>query len=171
MSRSGAFVARISNTSDAVRFARHKMLLLLTITAVALAGCSAPGLAPLEDEPKPPSALGTEAATGCPTPVPPGDLGLEQNEGMAGQSIQDPARLEDTMAAGEQTVPSLAEREAMLDRVNQGPTRPEERPEGDGVPPVPGIELQAGRADSDAAVPLSGTSGLEADAATATPCP
>lgn len=171
MSRSGAFIARIPDTCGAVRSARHRMVLLLAITAVALAGCGAPGLASLEDESYRPSAVNTETVTGCPTPVPADDLGLEQNAGMAGQSAQGPAILEDAMPTDQEAVPSLAEREAMLDRVNQGPTRPEERPEGDGVPPVPGIELQAGRADSDATVPLSGTSGLEADAATATPCP
>ncbi len=171
MSRSGTFVTRVPNIPGAAQFARHRMLLLLTIAALALAGCSTPGLSPLPDEPQPPPAFDAETVTGCPTPAPPGDLGLEQNDGMAGQGIQDTATLEDTMATDEQAVPTLAEREAMLGRVNQGPARPDARPEGDGPPPVPDLELQSGSAAVDAAAPFSDTAGLASPAATATPCP
>lgn len=172
MTKQRTLLTRVVSLSSPVRCSSsNRLLVLLTITAVLLASCSAPGSIPLGNQAQPVNTVGAEASSGCPTPTPANDLGLEPNEGVAGSSVQDAATLEDTMPTDEQNVPSLAEREAMLDRVNQGPARPDARPEGDGVPPDPALELHAGSAEIDAAVPLSGTPDLDPSAATATPCP
>lgn len=175
MSRQAAFGKRMPTVNSMVN--TGKMLVLLTIASVVLSGCATPGSAALDETPSTsdttPSTADTVAVTGCPTPTPQDTFNLDQDASTAGQSIQEPATLEgDTTAAGdENTVPSLAEREAMLDRVNQGPVRPGVELAGDGVPPDPNLSLQPGSPDVDATAPVSATTHLDANATTPTPCP
>lgn len=156
------------HTDTGLRTARRS-LVLLTMAAVVLTGCTTPNLATQEDAPAMPD---TAIMMGCPTPTPQDDLGLEQSGAVAGQGIQESASHEDTQTAGdENAVPSLAEREAMLDRANQGPVRPGVELEGSGVPPDPNLSLQPGTAEVDAAAPVSGTTHPDASDTTPTPCP
>lgn len=158
------------------RFARHRRLrgaaVSWTLAVLILTGCSAQSLPPLGGEPLPETTAGTDVTTGCPTPTPSDDLGLEQNGGSAGQSTQGAATPDENLAASEQeAILSLAEREAMLDRANQGPLRPEAHADGAIVAPDPSLGLTADTAAVSATISMSDSSDLSADGATPTPCP
>lgn len=164
------------NTTAYTRLtARHTTLVsaaaLLTIATLVLTGCSASGL-PLPADASPPGpASGRDTAAGCPTPVPFDDLGLEENGSSAGQSIQDAATQDDDNAVEQGTIPALAAREALLDRVNQGPLRPDVRAEAESAAPDPGLELHADNAVLSSTLLVSDSAGQETPDATPTPCP
>ena len=143
-----------------------------TLAVLILTGCSAQGLSPTAGEPSPGAATEVDATSGCPTPSPSDDLGLEHNGSSAGQSAQAAATSDENTVAGEQgMIPSLAAREAMLDRANQGPPRPEARAEDAIAAPDPSLALTGDTAAVSATLPMSDSTGLSADGATPTPCP
>ncbi len=143
-----------------------------TLAVLILTGCSAQGLSPTAGEPSPGAATGVDATSGCPTPIPSDDLGLEQNGSSAGQSAQAAATSDENMAAGEQgIIPSLAAREAMLDRANQGPLRPEARADDTVAAPDPSLALTGDTAAVSATLSMSDSTGLSVDGAAPTPCP
>ncbi len=166
MSNTTAFAASISSHGAFVRAAA-----LLTITSLVLTSCSASSLPLPVDVSRPGPAAGAEAGAGCPTPTPLDDLGLEKNSGSAGQSTQDPATLDEAATGDPDTIPSLAAREALLDRVNQGPTRENARTPVEVATPDPGLGLQGDTAVPGATQPLSDSADLATDHATPTPCP
>ena len=166
MSNTTAFAASISNHSALVRAAA-----LLTITSLVLTSCSASSLSLPVDASRPGPAAGAEAGAGCPTPTPFDNFGLEENGSSAGQSIQDAATHDEAATGDPDTIPSLAAREALLDRVNQGPTREDARTPGEAAVPDPGLGLQGDTAVPGATQPLSDSTDLAADHATPTPCP
>jgi hypothetical protein len=97
--------------------------------------------------------------TGCPTPTALANVAPDGQE--SAQASVSPAGAQEAttdIASADQL--SSAEREAMLDRVNQGPARPE-LTNGASVPPAPGTE--SGLSDASA------TPDLEV-ASTPTPC-
>ena len=137
------------------QWSTFKMCTIANIVALALGACTFQA---------PMSNTGGQAdQTGCPTPTAViGDsLGAEES----GQANASPVGVDDlTVAAGPTEQLSPAEREAILDRVNQGPARPDSADTAS-VPPVPGTESPPGDATTaDAATDLD-------VAPTPTPCP
>ncbi len=129
-----------------------KMWSIANIAALALGACTFQ--APMN------SNGGRSQQTGCPTPTASitESLGAEES----GQASASPTGIDDLTVAGAATDQlSPAEREAMLDRVNQGPARPDST-DAASVAPAPGTEsLPADTA----------TSGDLEQAPTPTPCP
>ena len=81
--------------------------------------------------------------TGCPTPT--AVAGISVGEQESEQASVSPAGMEEPTEAITPTDQlSPAEREAILDRVNQGPARPGQTDEA--VPPAPGTESRPGDA-------------------------
>lgn len=129
-----------------------KMLTIANVLALALGACAFQP--PTGDDARQPAKQ-----TGCPTPTPLTSVALEAQE--SAQASVSPAGAQEAttdIASADQLSP--AEREAMLDRVNQGPARPQLTNEAS-VPPAPGSE--SGLGDAPAAPDLD-------VAPTPTPC-
>lgn len=129
-----------------------KMWSIANIAALALGACTFQ--APMSN------TGGRADPTGCPTPTAAitESLGAEES----GQASASPTGIDDLTVAGAATDQlSPAEREAMLDRVNQGPARPDSV-DGASVAPAPGTESLPG--DPAASDDLQ-------QAPTPTPCP
>ena len=134
------------------QWSAFKMFTIANVLALALGACTF-------QPPTSGDARQPTKQTGCPTPTAMASVALDGQE-SAQASVSPAAAQEATtdIASADQLSP--AEREAMLDRVNQGPARPE-LTNGASVPPAPGSESRPG---DDAA-----TTDLEV-APTPTPC-
>ncbi len=82
-----------------------------------------------------PPAAQEGKSNGCPTPIVVSGVDLTGEQASNG-----PAGIDDvTQSAGATEQLSPAEREALLDQVNQGPARPD-APDGADLSPIPGTE-------------------------------